>query len=484
MLHPTSLPGPHGIGDVGPAARHFVKRLSDAGGSLWQVLPLGPTGYGDSPYQCFSSFAANPYLVSPADLVEMGLLTAEDVDSSERTGQRIDYGDVIAWKLELLDRAFQRLGSRPDLHDTINTWAHARWSWLGDFALFMSVKAEHGGGPWQDWPAEIRDREPMAVEDARSRLAEPIARTVFQQWAFDTQWQRLRAVAADHDVRIVGDLPIFVAGDSSDVWAHRDLFAVDATGLPEHVAGVPPDYFSETGQLWGNPLYHWDVHAETGYAWWLERLEAVLTVADIVRIDHFRGFHDYWKIPGGAETAITGEWVDGPGDHFLNAVLSKFHDLPIIAEDLGELSPGVYELRDRFNLPGMKILQFAFTNEDDNPFLPHLYPENCIVYTGTHDNDTTIGWYESAPKEHCHQMREYLSVDGADPAWELITTAMESQAAWAIVPIQDIQRLGTEARMNTPGRPDGNWQWRTGPEPLTDGMVEEFRALATRTGRT
>lgn len=483
LLHPTSLPGPHGIGDIGPAARHWIKRLSEAGCSLWQVLPLGPTGYGDSPYQCFSSFANNPYLISPADLVQDGLLVEADIEGSHRTGTRIDYGDVIDWKKHLLELAFSRLRDRKKLHQQINEWAGERWSWLGDFSLFMAIKAEHGGGPWQHWPAEIRDREPGAVRDATRRLAEPIAKTVFQQWAFDRQWQRLRQVARDHDVQVVGDLPIFVAGDSSDVWANRQLFEVDSKGNPEFVAGVPPDYFSATGQLWGNPLYIWERHQETGYSWWLSRLDAVLRTADIVRIDHFRGFHDYWRIPGGAETAVTGEWVDGPGDRFLEAVRARFHELPIIAEDLGELSPGVYDLRDRFELPGMKILQFAFTNEDDNPFLPHHYPENCIVYTGTHDNDTTIGWYESAPEDQCHQMREYLDVDGSDPAWHLIEAALESRAAWAIVPLQDVQRLGTKARMNTPGTAEGNWQWRTGPEPLTDAMVEELGSLVNTTGR-
>ena len=484
LLHPSSLPGPHGIGDIGPAARHWIKRLADAGCSLWQVLPLGPTGYGDSPYQCFSSFASNPYLISPADLIQDSLLSEADVEVSSRSGTQIDYGDTIAWKTELLDRAFTRLRGRKALHQQINEWARQRWSWLGDFSLFMALKAEHGGGPWLEWPAEIRDRDPMALRDATTRLAEPIARTVFQQWAFDRQWQRLRRVARDHGVQIVGDLPIFVAGDSSDVWAHRDLFEVDDEGRPEFVAGVPPDYFSETGQLWGNPLYQWDVHRESGYAWWLSRLDAAMSVADIVRVDHFRGFHDYWRIPGDAETAVIGEWVDGPGDHFLEAVRDHFDDLPIIAEDLGELNPGVYELRDRFGLPGMKILQFAFTNEEDNPFLPHHFPENCIVYTGTHDNDTTIGWYETAPDEQVHQMREYLGVDGSDPAWHLIEAAFESKAAWAIVPLQDVQRLGTEARMNTPGTPDGNWQWRTEPSVLTDEMVEELASLTARTNRS
>ncbi len=483
ILHPTSLPGPHGIGDIGPAARHWVRRLSEARGGLWQVLPLGPTGYGDSPYQCFSSFATNPYLISPADLVQEGLLREEDIEDSHRSGVRIDYGETIAWKAGLLELAFSRLRGRERLHGQINDWARERWSWLGDFSLFMALKAAHGGGPWQEWPTEIRDRDPAALRDATTRLAEPIAATVFQQWAFDRQWQRLRLLARDQGVQIVGDLPIFVAGDSSDVWAHRELFEVDASGRPEFVAGVPPDYFSETGQLWGNPLYIWERHEATGYAWWMSRLEAVLNVADIVRIDHFRGFHDYWRIPAHAATAETGEWVDGPGDDFLEAVLNRFHELPIIAEDLGELHPGVYELRDRFDLPGMKILQFAFTNEEDNPFLPHHHPENCIVYTGTHDNDTSIGWYRSASADEQRQMRDYLGVDGTDPAWDLITAALESRASWAIVPLQDVQRLGTEARMNTPGRAEGNWQWRSGPEPLTDAMVEELGALIERTKR-
>ncbi len=485
LFHPTSLPGPYGIGDLGPRAHQFVDFLAEAGSHLWQVLPLGPTGYGDSPYQCFSAFAGNPYLISPDELVADGLLTADDLkDAPPFSASRVDYGLVIPWKLNLLGRAFQRYTAAPDkkIQQALEQFHTENAHWLDDFALFMALKEMHGGGSWDGWPEELRKREPSVLADARKTCAEQVARQIFQQFLFYRQWNDLRAHARQRGIQIIGDIPIFVANDSADVWSHPDLFFLDEHGKPTVVAGVPPDLFSATGQLWGNPLYNWDAHKKTGYAWWLERMRAILGIVDIVRLDHFRGFAGYWEIPAGNPTAEIGRWAPGPGADFFDALMADLKsglntsDLPIIAEDLGVITPDVVALRERYHLPGMRILQFAFSGPD-NPFLPHHYIQNSVAYTGTHDNDTARGWFESATDDEHKFAIDYLKIDGSRFAHDLIRTLWSSVAVFAIAPMQDLLDLGTAARMNFPSKLGGNWQWRMQDGALTDSLREDIRSL-------
>ena len=485
LLHPTSLPGHFGIGDLGPAAYHWVDWLAGTGCRLWQVLPLGPTGYGDSPYQCFSAFAGNPYLISPEFLLRDNLLHSNDlIEKLDFDPQHVDFGTLIPWKLNLLERAFIRFSSTPGaIRTEFDSFCSENISWLDDYALFMAIKEAHGGGAWGGWPEPLRKRAPAALAQTRKTLADSILRFTFYQFVFFRQWNALRNYAHQKGLRIIGDIPIFVANDSSDVWSHPDLFFLDEELKPTVVAGVPPDYFSPTGQLWGNPLYRWDVHKSNGYKWWLERLRAALKLVDILRIDHFRGFAGYWEIPAGNPTAEEGRWVPGPGADFFNAVRSSLGaDLPIIAEDLGLITPDVISLRDQFALPGMKVLQFGFSGPD-NPFLPHSYPQNCVVYTGTHDNDTARGWYKSAPEKEKDFARRYLEIDGTDFAWDLIRTAWRSTAVFAIAPLQDFLVLGTEARFNYPSRLGGNWEWRTKEADLSgelQGRTKELNWLYQR----
>lgn len=486
LLHPTSLPGPHGIGDIGPEAFRFVDFLSEAGSTLWQILPLGPTSYGDSPYQSFSAFAGNPYLVSPDLLLQDGLLTESDLaDRPEFEEVRVDFGRFIPWKLNLLHRAFARFsaGSGP-LEDEFERFSAENAAWLDDFTLFMALKQAHGGGAWTGWPAELRARKPAALKKAREALAESISEFAFSQFLFLRQWSGLRAHAKDKGVSIIGDIPIFVAHDSADVWANPDLFFLDESGQPTVVAGVPPDGFSPTGQLWGNPLYRWEAHRSTGYAWWLERFRAALKQVDIIRLDHFRGFSGYWEIPAGNPTAEFGRWVPGPGADFFRAVESALSDgkapaergLPVIAEDLGLITPIVTELRDEFDLPGMRILQFGFSGPDD-PFLPHHYVENCVAYTGTHDNDTARGWFETAPQQERDFALSYLHTDGGEFAWDLIRAIWASVAVFAIAQMQDVLSLGGETRMNYPSRLGGNWEWRMAGGALSQELKARLREL-------
>ena len=463
LLHPTSLPGRYGIGDIGPSAHQWLDDLAASGCSLWQVLPLCPTGYADSPYQCFSTFAGNVYLISPDLLLEEGLIAPQDlVDCPEFPEDQVDYGPVISWKLALLDAAFDQFeqrGSR-EVKNEFETFRVSNRAWLDDFALFMALKDLYSLRPWTEWPAPLRDRDAQQLQKARASYAREISRHSFRQFLFFRQWKAVHTHAQDLGVKIIGDLPIFVAHDSADVWANKALFHLDDVGQPLVVAGVPPDYFSETGQLWGNPLYRWDFHAETGYTWWLARFRAMFKLVDIVRVDHFRGFVDYWEIPGDASTAIQGKWLPGPGAGFLQTVVDELGGLPIIAEDLGEINPEVYVVRDQFDLPGMKILQFAFDDDLENEFLPHHYPSNCIVYTGTHDNDTNRGWWDIAGDEERAFARQYLGVTGEDISWDLIRAAWRSRADVAITPLQDVLNLPTSARMNYPGTLGGNWGWR------------------------
>ena len=486
LLHPTSLPGPYGIGDLGPSAYRFVDVLAAAEQSYWQILPLGPTGYGDSPYQTFSAFAGNPSLVSPQLLVDDGLLPAPALDDAPSfPTDRVDYGRVIPYKRRLLEQAFAhylRDGS-PEARRAVEDFAAANRSWLAPFALFMALKDAHDGRPWTEWEPDIAAREPAALARWDEQLAHAIQGHIYSQYLFFQQWARLKGYAAEKGVRIIGDEPIFVAHDSADCWAHRELFYLEPDGQPSVVAGVPPDYFSATGQRWGNPLYRWDVMAADGYAWWIERLRAVLATVDVLRLDHFRGFAGYWAIPGDAPTAERGTWEPGPGAPFFAAVERALGRLPIIAEDLGVITPDVVKMRDRFGLPGMKILQFAFGGGADNNDLPHNYTPNYVVYTGTHDNNTTAGWYATASPHEKEHLRAYANSDGVDPAWDLIRLAYASVADTAVVPLQDLLGLGNEARMNLPARAGGNWQWRYTGGALTDGLASRVAELARLYGR-
>jgi 4-alpha-glucanotransferase len=482
LLHPTSLPGAYGIGDLGEFAYRFVDFLHAGKTRFWQTLPLGPTGFGDSPYQSFSTFAGNPYLISPDLLLQDNLLTASDImDNADFPTDYVDYGRVIGWKLNLLERAFVRFKRDPKLvRRDYERFRVRNAEWLEDYALFMALKEANGGGSWSAWDEDLRNREKTALAKAKKKLKFAIERYIFQQFVFFRQWNALRAYAKEKKVEIIGDLPIFVSYDSADLWANAALFLLDEKKLPSVVAGVPPDYFSKTGQLWGNPLYAWRKHQEDGYAWWIQRLRAIFQRVDMLRLDHFRGFAAYWAIPASHLTAERGRWMPGPGAEFFNAVQKALGELRIIAEDLGEITPDVIRLREQFALPGMKILQFAFSDEN-NLFLPHHYPENCVAYSGTHDNDTTHGWYLSASEHERDFARRYLQVDGHDIAWDFIRALWESRAGLVLAPMQDLLSLGSEARMNYPGRTQGNWQWRM--REWNGALTEKLRALNERTQR-
>lgn len=483
LLHPTSLPGRYGIGDLGPQAYRFVDWVASTGCKLWQILPLGPTGYGDSPYQCFSAFAGNPYLISFDSLIEDGLLTQADfADMPQFNASRVDFGLLIPWKLGILQKAFSRLSSVPEgFQQEFKGFCKDNAAWLEDYALFMSIKEARGGGPWSDWDEALRKRKKAAMDQARAEQAENLQRHSFYQFLFFRQWHQLRAYAHEHGLTIIGDIPIFIAYDSADAWANPKLFFIDEESLPTVVAGVPPDYFSATGQLWGNPLYKWSAHKKSNYEWWIERFRSVLSLVDIVRLDHFRGFAGYYEIPYGAPTAETGQWVAGPGKSFFETIYPALSNregetLPIIAEDLGVITDDVVELRDSFNLPGMKILQFGFSGPD-NPFLPHNYPQNCVAYSGTHDNDTVRGWYETAPEQERDFARRYLGTNGDTIAWDLIRSIWSSVAAYAVTPMQDALDLGTEARMNFPSKLGGNWEWRMSESDMSESLAGRLREL-------
>ena len=486
LLHPTSLPGPHGIGDLGPDASRWLSFLAASGQQLWQVLPLSPTGFADSPYQSFSAFAANPNLISPERLLEDGLLTRAELDAAPRfPDERVDFGPVIDWKLQLLDAAHERFraGVAPALRAEAAAFAARESAWLDDFALFMALKQAHGGASWTTWEPALAHRDPAALGAARCRLAPEVNAQRFRQFMGFRQWARVRDEAHAHGIRIIGDVPIFVAHDSADVWSHPELFQLDRSGAPTVVAGVPPDYFSTTGQRWGNPLYRWEVLEREGYAWWLARLRATLAMVDIVRFDHFRGFEACWEIPAADDTAEHGRWVPGPGARFFDALRANLGELPIIAEDLGEITEAVLTLRDRFGLPGMIVLQFAFGAGTNDRFLPHLHVSNAVVYSGTHDNDTSRGWYANAPERERDFVRRYLGCDGSDIAWDLVRAAFLSVADQALVPLQDVLDLGSDARMNLPGRAGGNWAWRFRWDQLNDGHRDRLKDLSALSAR-
>lgn len=480
LLHPTCLPGPFGIGDIGPEACHWVDFLSEAGCSIWQILPLGPTGFGDSPYQCFSAFAGNPYLISPDLLLTEGLLRPDDLISRPNfSNESVEFGLVIPWKLTILDYAFRHFQSSSSLtlKTEFETFKYKENYWLDDFALFMAIKEAHGGAPWPAWKPALRQHHSQGIKKVRHEFDEAIQRQIFYQFIFWRQWNALHAYANKRGVRIIGDIPIFVAHDSAEVWAKSDLFYVNMEGNPTVVAGVPPDYFSSTGQLWGNPLYRWEIHAKTAYAWWLARIRSMLKMVDIIRLDHFRGFDAYWEVPAGETTAIKGRWVPGPGADFFKTIKKALGSLPIIAEDLGIITPSVNKLREQFNLPGMKVLVFAFNTGPTNPYLPHNYELNCVVYTGTHDNDTTRGWYERVSEDERGFANRYLNIDGRDISWDLLRAAWSSIAVFSIAPLQDILGLGNDARMNYPSSLGNNWKWRVQPNTLTSELKSRLVEL-------
>lgn len=486
ILHPTSLPGPYGIGTLGQEAFHWLDFLESAGQRLWQVMPLGPTGYGDSPYQCFSAFAGNPYLINLEKLVEAGLLSADDsVEDPGFPATHVDFGPVIAWKLERLAKAYDSFASAATTEQTkrFKAFCKAQAYWLDDYALFMAVKEAHGGAAWNTWDEAIRVREEKALKSWTKKLKTELERQKVWQWLFSEQWAAVRAYANSKDIKIIGDIPIFIAFDSADAWANRELFYIDAEGNPEVVAGVPPDYFSETGQRWGNPLYKWKEMKKQGFSWWIDRFKSTLEFVDIVRVDHFRGFEAYWEIPAAEPTAVKGKWVNGPGQAFFDAVRKAFGDAPIIAEDLGVITPGVKALRDDNGFPGMNILQFAFAADASDPYLPHNYVANSVVYTGTHDNDTTRGWYIQASEAERDLVRRYLARSDDNVVWELIRLALASVANTAIIPFQDALNLGSDARMNTPGQAAGNWSWRFSWEQVPHWLAPQLKELSELYGR-
>ncbi len=486
LLHPTSLPGDTGIGELGPAAFQWIDFLEAAGQRLWQVMPLGPTGYGDSPYQSFSAFAGNPYLLSLERLAEDGWLGAADaVALGGGPAGRVDYGAVIPAKLERLTRAaerFEQAAAAPQ-REAFEAFRERERGWLEDFALFMALKEAHGGALWNTWEASVRLRRPEALARARDELAPAVRRHELWQHWFYQQWTAVRGYAAERGIRIIGDIPIFVALDSADAWANPELFHFDDSGRPTVVAGVPPDYFSATGQRWGNPLYRWDRMRERGFAWWLDRFRSTLDFFDIVRVDHFRGFEAYWEIPASEPTAVEGRWVEGPGQALFDALAAGLGELPIIAEDLGVITPAVERLRDDNALPGMKVLQFAFAADASDPYLPHNYPRNSVVYTGTHDNDTTAGWYAQAPEAERDFVRRYLGRGDDNVPWEFLRLAIASVADLAIFPLQDALGLGSDARMNTPGQASGNWSWRVTWDDVPPWLADQLRELARVYGR-
>ena len=480
LLHPSSLPGPDGIGDIGPDAYEWVNFLVQSGCDLWQLLPLGPTGYGDSPYQCFSAFAGNPYLINSTLLINDGLLSLDDLsDRPQFPEETVDFGNVINWKLDLLSRAYKNftLNKPKKLIDEFSIFVEQEKDWLLDFALFMAIKEVNGGSSWDKWDDGFRTRDEKVLEKFQRDHKNLIESHMFKQFLFFSQWTSLKQYANDQGIKIIGDIPIFISFDSSDAWSNPDLFYFDKDLKPTVVAGVPPDYFSATGQLWGNPLYRWDVHKRQNFSWWIKRIKATLKLFDFIRLDHFRGFVNYWEVPAGNKTAEIGKWIPGPGAAFFEAILSELGNLPIIAEDLGEISQNVYDLRDQFELPGMKICQFAFSGNPDDPFLPHNYVENCVAYSGTHDNDTALGWYENTTENERDFCRRYLSRSGENISWDLIRAVWSSVAKIAIAPLQDFLSLGSEARMNFPGRASGNWDWRVLPNQVDTELARKIHEI-------
>ncbi|MBZ0256331.1 4-alpha-glucanotransferase [bacterium] len=498
LLHPTSLPGRFGIGDLGDAAYQFIDFLLLSGQKYWQVLPLGHTGYGDSPYQSFSAFAGNPLLLSLELLAKRKLITKDELDAMPVfPDDRVDFGQVIPAKLNVLRKAakqFRRSMSEVEREEFHQFWLHNSW-WLDDYALFIALKDHNKGAVWTQWSPELVKREPDALSHWSNTLHDAIEAIKTWQYFFVKQWSELKRYANRRGIQIIGDIPIYVAHDSVDVWANQHLFQLDEQGNPIVVAGVPPDYFSETGQLWGNPIYSWDVARDTGYSWWTARFRDTLRQVDVIRLDHFRGFEAYWQVPAGEETAINGEWIDGPGASLFDHLLHELGgELPIIAENLGVITDEVENLRKKYHLPGMAILQFAFGYDAECGDLPHNYTNDLVAYTGTHDNDTTVAWWQSTGENDSTRTKEdvekekayakaYLNTEGKEIQWDCIRALMASVASTVVFPMQDLLGLGGEARMNFPGRPSGNWQWRMKPGCLTKELQTKMLSLTELYGR-
>lgn len=488
LLHPTSLPGHYGVGDLGREAYQFVDFLAETGQQIWQVLPLGPTGYGNSPYLCYSAMAGNHLLISLDVLRDRGLLHDEDLGSTPSfPADEVDYDQALAYKVPLLEKAAERFKQQasPEEQQAFAQFCESRDFWLDEFAFFMALKRAHQGASWYEWDEPLARRHPEAMQHWRLELSADLFYFKFLQFEFFRQWSELKHYANERSIRIIGDMPFYVAHDSVDVWAFPHNFCIDPDTLqPSLMAGVPPDYFSETGQLWGNPVYDWEKLQELNFRWWLQRLHAMLEYVDLIRIDHFRGFEAYWAVPGGETTAMNGEWVKAPGEEFFKVVRDELGSLPILAEDLGVITPEVEALRDQFGFPGMKILQFAFGSGAGNPYLPFNYPRNCVVYTGTHDNDTTLGWWNQLSDDGRQSVLEYLGcVSGEGIHWDLIRLAFSTVADEAIIPLQDLLGLGAEARMNTPGQSNDNWAWRYRGDVLTHELRDRLRHLTQLYGR-
>ena len=485
LLHPTSFPGKFGIGDLGVEAYKFIDFLKEAGQTLWQVFPLGPTGYGDSPYQCFSAFAGNPLLVSPEKLKEDGFLSEDDLKNPPQSNPtKIDYGQVIDYKKSILKKAYSNFKNNSNGQEKdFEKFCEAHSDWLNDFALFMALKDHHGGAVWSSWEKGLVQRDKKILSEWTKKLSDEILYQKFVQFNFFRQWQSLRKHANENGIKIIGDMPIFIAYDSSDLWANKDLFTVDEEGKLTFIAGVPPDYFSETGQLWGNPLYKWDEMEKDDFLWWRKRFSSLFELVDIVRIDHFRGFEAYWKIPGGEKTAQKGKWTKAPGEKLFNSMKKHLGELPILAEDLGVITPPVEALRDQFGFPGMKVLQFAFGTKMETKFLPHNFIPNCVVYTGTHDNDTTRAYFgkeklSNGKNDIYEHAQIYLNFFDDDILSELIRIAYASVANIVIIPMQDVLNLGTEARMNFPSTTGGNWAWRLSADQINENLAKHYFGLS------
>jgi 4-alpha-glucanotransferase len=488
LLHPTSFPSRFGIGDLGLEAYRFIDFLKESHQQYWQVLPLGPTGYGNSPYMCYSAMAGNPLLISPEKLLDEGLLAEEDFANLPGfPAEKVNFDQVVVVKNELLKKASENFKTKatPIQQKGFEGFCDSKAYWLDNYALFMAIKDSQNGGSWHTWEPELAKRTPEAIDQAQKHLTTEIFYYKFIQYEFFRQWSELKTYANMRGIDIIGDIPIYVAHDSADVWANPDIFALDEeTGEVAQMAGVPPDYFSATGQLWGNPVYNWEELQKQEFKWWVQRFEAMLDYVDIIRIDHFRGFEAYWAVPHGEETAINGEWIEAPGDAFFETIKQKLGKLPILAEDLGIITPEVEALRDKYEFPGMKILQFAFGSDPANPFLPFNYPRNAVVYTGTHDNDTTIGWYNTATDWEKRNLWLYLGCISPEGIhWDLIRLALSAIANQAIIPLQDVLGLGNEARMNFPSTAEGNWEWRYQQDALRQELGDRLKTLTTLCGR-
>ena len=486
LLHPTSLPGEFGIGDLGSYAFAFVDFLERSGQTYWQMLPLAPTGWGDSPYSSFSAFAGNTLLISPEKLIDDGLLDETWNSATKPSGKRVNYGAAYELKSEMLRNVFENFeNATDDIRNAFDEFCGEKTSWLEDYALYRAIKASQGQKPWYEWDDGLKQRDPAALDAIQNELADEITAEKFYQFLFSRQWSELRRYANEKGIRVVGDVPIFVALDSADVWRNQNLFKLNPDGSPEVVSGVPPDYFSKTGQLWGNPIYDWDAMRDEGFSWWIERIKSALTTVDILRIDHFLGFGAVWEVPGGDPTAEHGSWVEAPGRELFEAVGDAIGELPFWVEDLGVMTPEAEALRDDLELPGMRILQFAFGGDPRDQALPHNYVRNCIAYTGTHDNDTTAGWWKSQSEDSPvrEYAKQYLQTDGAEIHWDLIRAAWASVADIAVAPLQDILGLGNDARMNLPASLSGNWQWRFKNGDLSDEVADRLRELTRIYGR-